>query len=879
MTQSESPKIVKKKLFSPVWLLPIVALVLAAWLGYKSVKEAGVEIQIHFPNAAGIEIGKTLVKYQGLTVGKVTDISLDDDLVGVNVRVLMDYRSEPFLNESSQFWLVKPKASITGIEGLDTLFSGNYIAVQPGEGKATTDFVAKQSAPAILPGSRGMVISLKADKLGSLDVGSPLFFRQIPVGNVVSFHLQDDKTIIINSFIEDQYAHLVKQDSRFWNVSGLKVDASLSGISVNTESIASILAGGISFSSGDGEQATYGDQYQLYDSQELAIDGIELKFKIDTGDDVSKGTQIVYRGLTVGEVTQVTLDGDKVAVDAKLEQEYQGLLTADSQFWLAGAHISLDEVKHLSRLVTGHVINILPGNSKESLPAYFELQAEQPDLLLADKLPLTLSADIHTGVSVGAQIRYKQLPIGEVLDIALSDDFNKVSYQIEIYPEYKKLLTQGSYFVHEAALDIKASLDEVSVKTRDINTFMKGAISLIPSFKGESVQANAQMKLYESGDVAQDEFRLAKMHKLSLSANNGADLSVDSPIYYKKMVIGHINRIDWIAEQDSFEFELAIEPKYKKLINERTVFWRNNALSVNASLAGVEVDVAPLAGAIKGSISLGMIDEGIEVQPSAKGLLYEDKQLAMRQAQLVTLTVPASVKLNDNAAIRYQGHQIGFVKQVKLQSDLAFIQANAYLYGEYADHFSKSDSEYYIVDASISLAGIEAPDTLITGPYLGVLPGSADTKARSFKVNLESKFDSHRPSGSVDFVLKDEQLGSIKQGTPVFYRGIAIGQIDGYQLSSSGSHVEIFGHIEKEYTFLINQSSKFWDASGIKLEVGLFSGAQIETGSLETLLAGGISVVTEEITTDNNKLTSGSRFILHHKMNKEWQDWSPEQQR
>jgi len=113
MTQIESPKVVKKKLFSPIWLLPIVALALGAWLGIKSIKESGIEIQIHFPSATGIDVGKTLVKYQGLTVGKVKDIGIDDDLKGVNVKVMMDYRAKPFLNKETLFWLVTPKASIT----------------------------------------------------------------------------------------------------------------------------------------------------------------------------------------------------------------------------------------------------------------------------------------------------------------------------------------------------------------------------------------------------------------------------------------------------------------------------------------------------------------------------------------------------------------------------------------------------------------------------------------------------------------------------------------------------------------------------------------------------------------------------------------------
>ncbi len=178
MTQIEKPKIVKKKLFSPIWLLPIVALALGAWLGLKSIKESGIEVRIHFPSASGMDVGKTLVRYQGLTVGKVVDISIDEELQGVNVDVLMDYRAEPFLRDETKFWLVTPKASITGVEGLDALFSGNYIGIQPGDGDSRYRYEAERSAPAVLPSNDGLVVELSADRLGSLDVALRYFIAR-----------------------------------------------------------------------------------------------------------------------------------------------------------------------------------------------------------------------------------------------------------------------------------------------------------------------------------------------------------------------------------------------------------------------------------------------------------------------------------------------------------------------------------------------------------------------------------------------------------------------------------------------------------------------------------------------------------------------------
>lgn len=884
MTQIESPKIVKKKLFSPIWLLPIVALILGAWLGLKSYKEAGIEISIHFPSAAGIDIGKTLVKYQGLTVGKVTDVSIDKDLDGVDVKVTMDYRADRFLNQETQFWLVKPKASITGVEGLETLFSGNYIAIQPGEGKSTTNFEAQREAPAITPGSQGIIIELNSAKLGSIDVGSTVFYRQIPVGSIVSYRLSGSKKVIISAFIQEQYAHLVHKDSRFWNASGFKIDASLAGIKVNTESLASILAGGVAFDTGSKmEKAVNGDTFNLFADEESALGGFQFNLHLANAEDISENANIVYRGINVGHIQQISLTDDGVSLVANIDHQYKTLITADSRFWIAGADISLAGVKNLSRLVTGNVINLLPGTSEHPLPDSFELTTKEPDLLSKQKLTITLTTDTHTGMSLGADVRYKQLPIGKIVATQLSEDFSAVEYQAQIFPEFIPLITKGSYFVAEQAVKLDASLEGVTFETRDLSTLMQGAVTLVPSRTKSLTKQGDKFKLYDSMASAQKQFNDLQKLNFVLTSHDGAGLSAGSPVYYKKMAIGEITNVEWQPSQDNFALYVALDKQFSQLLKENTVFWRNDAVSVNASLAGIEVNMAPLVGVIKGSISLGFIEEALisKAEPTntlmASSQLYDTQHLALTQAKAITLTLPASAKISPKTAIRYQGHQVGEIQQVKLNQDLSSQLATAYLYGEYATHFSKQDSEYFVVDAQISLSGIKDAETLITGAYIGVIPGEDDVLATQFTALQSAKYDANRPKDAINFTLIDKQLGSIKVGTPIFYRGIAIGQIDGYNLSNSGQRVLMFAHIRNEYKHLVNNSSQFWDASGIELEVGIFSGAHIETGSLETLLSGGVSVVTEEITSASNQITNGSEFKLQNRMKKEWQSWQPNQ--
>ncbi|ABZ76929.1 Mammalian cell entry related domain protein [Shewanella halifaxensis HAW-EB4] len=871
MTQVQTPKIVKKKLFSPIWLLPIIALALGAWLGVKSIRESGIEVTIHFPSATGMDIGKTLVKYQGLTVGKVVDMSIDDDLQGVNVDVIMDYRAAPFVNEGTKFWLVKPKATITGIEGLDTLFSGNYISILPGKGGSRSFFEAETTAPVITPGVKGLTVHITSDKLGSLDVGSPVFYRQIPVGQVIGYHLANAEQILVTAFIQEQYAELVKVDSQFWNVSGISIDASLSGVKVSSESLASILAGGISFSSNTlSDPAENKHEFTLYDSQDDALGGLKFKLVASGVEAVSQNTAIVYRGIQIGQITHKSLSDDGVTLSAIIDNTYKELLTESADFWLEGADISLSGIKHPERLITGSVINFIPGTGPAK--QQYTLLTEAPDPKNSSKLLITLHSDTNPGVSAGAEIRYKQIKIGHVLSSKLNSTFTQVEYQAEIDADFASLVSGNSHFLAESALTIDANLDGVKVSTRDLTTLTSGALSLVRGTNKALAKSGDSLYVFASAKDATSFFNNQNLVKKRLYNQDAADLSAGSPIYYKKMQIGQVTAVEWQAKNNNFAIDIAIERGFKSLLTEQTVFWRNSALSINASLSGIEVEVAPLMGALKGGISLGLLD-GNQIANGTS--LYESRFLALSQAQSITLTFPATVKLASKAAIRYLGHKVGEVESVTLADNLKQLDVTAYLYGEYATNFNQKDASYSVVDADISLAGIKAPETMITGPYIEVFPGQSSIKATAFTGQIDTPF--HNLNGALTFSLSDSNLGSVKHGTAIFFRGVKIGQVDSYSLSAQGTGVVMQVHIKNQYQHLVNQTSVFWDLSGVKVDVGLFSGAQIETGSLETILAGGIGVATQETTTAANVIRKHQTFTLKSDVDSKWLSWSPVQ--
>ena len=239
----------RKKQISIVWLVPIVAILIGGWLAYKGLTEKGPEVTISFKSAEGLEAGKTKLKYKDVEIGQVQTIRFDADLSKVLVTAELVKEAEPFLTKSTRFWVVCPRVTASGVSGLGTLFSGAYIGMDPGkEGPSTKKFEGLEEPPVVTRDMPGRNFLLRATTLGSLDIGSPVYYRQLQVGQVISYDL--DKTaqsLLIKVFINAPQDELVYKNTRFWNASGFDLKLDAGGLKNNTQSLVSIMLGGIAF--------------------------------------------------------------------------------------------------------------------------------------------------------------------------------------------------------------------------------------------------------------------------------------------------------------------------------------------------------------------------------------------------------------------------------------------------------------------------------------------------------------------------------------------------------------------------------------------------------------------------------------------------------
>lgn len=309
----------KRKRISPVWLVPFIALMIAIALGVRTWQQKGEEIEIIFDTAGGIEVGKTEVRLKDVPVGKVSALRLSKDLLQVYATVTLDRSISHHLSEHTRFWLVTPRISTSGVSNLGTLVSGVYIVMDPGQkGQSQSLYQGLNEPPAVQSDEKGTQYVLRADTLGSVDVGSPVYFRQLRVGEIVNYQLSDTGSHVdARIFIEAPYDRLVSVRSRFWNVSGFDVSVGMDGITAQMASISSLLLGGVAFESppmvSDHVPANADYTFPLYEDKKSAQDGrytLSYPYKLRFSHSIKglkKGAPVEFRGLKVGRVEDVRL--------------------------------------------------------------------------------------------------------------------------------------------------------------------------------------------------------------------------------------------------------------------------------------------------------------------------------------------------------------------------------------------------------------------------------------------------------------------------------------------------------------------------------------------------------------------------------------------
>jgi paraquat-inducible protein B len=333
---SKEPALRVRHRVSIIWLIPLIAALAAGWLGWRTLSARGPSIAIAFASADGLEAGKTKIKHDGVELGVIESLEPTPDLAHVVATARMHKFAEGHLTEGTRFWIVRPRFSLGGISGLSTLISGAYVEFGPGQGAMADRFTALEEPPLVNANEPGVTFSLHAKRLGSIVSGDPVSYRGLKVGQVLGSDLSDaDGSVTVRIFVRAPHDRLVREGTRFWNASGVTVTAGSDGLKIQSESLSTLLLGGIDFDvpagAEPGEVAKSDTPFTLYDDASAASDAIytrTVRFLLhfpEAVQNLKAGAEVRMQGMRIGQVADVHMEFDaaidRVSVPVVIEIE------------------------------------------------------------------------------------------------------------------------------------------------------------------------------------------------------------------------------------------------------------------------------------------------------------------------------------------------------------------------------------------------------------------------------------------------------------------------------------------------------------------------------------------------------------------------------
>lgn len=762
-TRIYTAKTQKAKRISFVWLLPLAIFGVLCWIAYDTYANKGTSITIVFKNGEGLKEGVTPLEYKGLQLGKVTKIEIGDDLKSVKATILLQKEAAKFItNGNSRFWIQKPTVSLTKISGLNTLFSGYKIELSPIttdvkalEGaQLKTSFVGFDEKPSEGLEKDGYYISLLGTDKNNVEVGTPLFYNNYQIGEIVSKELLDGKTLL-SALIYEKHKSLVNKSSKFIMNHALKVNFGAGGLSVEVGNLYAAIVGGITVvtENKNAAMAQRGEQYQIYEEKDEATDRIKIAIKFLNADGIGVDTPIIYKGITVGKIVNMELRKNAILSEAFVYDKYKYLLTTNTRFFVAKPDIGIGGIKNLDAIVKGNYVsfNYESGKFANTFDA-IEYQAGQDNLRSVE---LTLYADELGSIGRNAKIYFKNIAVGHVVDYGLSEDFGKVKIKAAIDEKYKKLINDTTLFY-----DLGSKLVEIKNLNLNINyngaePLLNGGIALV-DINSSAGLSKKSFKLYSSyKDVERIKRVSANGFAIKAFFNNGFNIQKDMPLIYKNREIGFIKDIGFAENQSPVE--IFIYEEYKKYITPKSRFYKKAAVNIQANLSGLIFEVENFSSLLFGSLQLS-----------------NDSNAACKKYEI-------------------------FASEEDMRNQTS---------------------------------------------YAGKIYKVASKRA---------------PSAGVD--------------SPVYYKNVQIGKISRVDLNGDGSEVVMECLIYDKYAKLIRKNSKFYDISGFNMNFSLFSGAKIETNTVASIIKGGLLVVTP--INYAGRADFEDKFTLENKPQDDWQNISP----
>lgn len=872
----------KRKALLFVWILPLIAIVIASWMLFKHYSQSGGEITVIFNNADGFIVGKTPLKYKGIKVGVISDIDVDKNNINhflVKLQLYKDVK-EILGREGSMFWKVEPKVTLSEVSGLNTILSGIYIEAIPQydnveeilKQPVKERFEATNQYPIVLSKKEGLFLTLKSNR-GNISINAPLLFKNFIVGKVLQKELQGHE-VVYKIFIKNEYKHLIKEDSQFWNVSGVEVNASLSGIKMNVESLESLVTGGIAFSSNKDAKAlsTYEKVYKLYDSKEdvgfseekIVLHSKEL-YKLE-----KEFSKVYYQGMVVGKVTDIIFEPTKKRskILLKLKEEYLDLLHYKPYFQVIKPEISFKKISGLSSIVKSNYIQLSIDSTKQTdVKQSYTLHDKDKTISMYTMMLYTTE---NTNITEGSPIFYKNVKVGFVEYKRLDKKNNRLKIKARIYWIHRNLINDTSVFYEQSPIEFKASLKEVYLKTGSLNSFINSGLAF-ETFDLSASSKKKSFELYKNyTQMKEAKYLLQEGKFYNLKVRDVSVLKENELIYYQGIEAGKVLYSYYEEKSKVIYYKIFVLNAYAKLMNESTKFYSISGLDMDLSLNKINVKTKSLDTLINGGISFFIANhKAPKVNSEYIFDFYKSLNEAKEEYVYAKVNMSRGYDLKEGSKVIYKDLTIGRIENLSfIKNDR--VQALIRIQKRHVNLLNK-DTLFYLDAFKFSLSNMENPSGALLGSNIKVIAGNSNVKQKVFELITYKPFEEFDKKG-LRVIVNAKLKSSLKQNSPVFYRQLQIGVVEKYALSEDSTYVKLQLFIEEQYAHLVRKNSIFYNAGALGVDLYLF-GVKIKTETLETLISGGISLVTP--TQYNEKAKMYEEFELEEDLDEDWLDWQP----
>ncbi len=573
----------------------------------------------------------------------------------------------------------------------------------------------------------------------------------------------------------------------------------------------------------------------LYDHYTKIGNSISITLKNINGLDLRQ-SHIQFNGLQIGDIKSIKIDEkniNKFIVKANIYSDYNYLITKGALFYKVSPVLSLDGISGLSNILQGNYIELIPASLNLNKLKTFK---QQNSFIGYDSEPKSKGVLFYILSNTGnfditSSILYKGIQIGEVIDKSI-DKFT-IKYQVLIYDKYKYLISSKTQFYKINPLEMKASLENIDIKIPSLKNIISSAIGFITPSTDKNIKES--YTLYDSIDEITLMYNEEEIYRFRIQTNN---ISTDNFIYYKGSIVGKIDKVK-ITKEDNIVYGY-IKNKYKYLINNSTVFYKQAAITTKISLEGIKVELSNLKELIMGGITFTTPIKEEKLTQKVFAFYDDINQFNDKNNFTIKLNLENNFNIKTTSKLYYKNIEIGAIKDISLEG---IVKITLNIEHKYKYLFGKN-SKIYLQGTSISLDKIENLSSTILGDNLYLIPDRYNGHKSKYTLDSVNPNHTYYKKG-LRVQLKAKDSKNLTIGSPIYFKGFEVGEIYNVDLEKNGKYLIFDVFIKEQYANILKTNSKFYKATIIDMDVGVF-GAKIKLGSAKSMLNGGIFFTNPE---------------------------------